>query len=102
LQQQATGAVAFAAVHQRLHSKDEPWPYYCLVFDNGEIFLSRRQPVLYAADASLISTREIPPGSVVRVRYDELNGIRQMTAVQIIRMAEDQSPFDPETDDEAG
>ena len=102
MERQATGTVAIGAVHARLTFRGEPWPFYVLVLDDGQIFLSRRQPALYAADASLIATNEIQPGSGVRVRYDELDGIRWMSAVQIIRMADDQSPFSPVADGGAG
>src|SRR5690349_4233912 len=74
----------------RQQERCEPWPYHCLAFDNGRIFLSRRQPALYAADASMIATKEIPPGSVVRVQYDEINNVRWMTAVQIVKLPDDQ------------
>jgi hypothetical protein len=102
VERQATGTVAIGAVHARLTFRGEPWPFYVLVLNDGQIFLSHRQPSLYAADASLIVTREIPPTSIVRVRYREVGGIRWMSAVQVIRQAEDQSPFSPVSDDGAG
>lgn len=80
---------------QRVLYKGEPWPFFVLVLVNGEVFLSRREPVMYDASAQRMSVREIPPGSTVRVNYYERDGVRWMTAIQVITLMEDQSPFDP-------
>jgi hypothetical protein len=66
------------------------------------VFLARRQPDLYDRNAQSITSREILPGSVVRVRYHEGDGVRWMEAVQIVRLAEDQLPFDPVEDTDGG
>lgn len=73
-----------------------------LAFSGGEVFLARRQPTLYDRNAQTVAPREIPPGSVVRVRYYEEAGTRWMDAVQIVRLATDQAPFDPVAEDDAG
>jgi hypothetical protein len=94
--------VAIGALHQRVTFRGESWPFYVLALDRGEVFLARRQPALYDRDAQPVAPTEIPPGSVVRVRYYEEDGMRWMDAVQIITLAEDQSPFDPVAEDDAG
>ena len=99
---EADGTVVIGAVHERLSFRGERWPYYLLALSDGQVFLARRQPALYDAAAQHLAVREIPPGSAVRVRYYETGGTRWMTAVQILGLAEDQSPFDPVIASEAG
>jgi hypothetical protein len=99
---EASGTVALGAVHARLSFRGEQWPYYLIALEDGLVFLARHPPSLYDRDARLILPGEIPPGSVVRVRYHERDGVRWMDAVQIVRLAADYSPFDPIADDEAG
>jgi hypothetical protein len=102
LKHETRGTVAIGALHQRVTFRGEPWPFYVLALDSGEVFLARRQPAFYNRGAQPIAPREIPPGSVVRVRYYEEGGMRRMDAVQIVRLAEDQSPFDPVAECDAG
>ena len=87
--------MALGAVHERVRFRGEPWPYYLLALNEGVVYLARHQPALYDRSAQRIGAREIPPGSAVRVRYKEVDGVRWMSAVQIVMLAEDQSPFDP-------
>jgi hypothetical protein len=94
--------VALCAVHLRLTFRGEQWPYHLLALNDGQIFLSRRPPALFNSVAHPIPPIEIPPGSVVRVRYEEKDGVRWMSAVQIVLLAEDQAPFEPVGDGEAG
>jgi hypothetical protein len=102
LEHEIRGTVALGALHQRVTFRSEPWPFYVLALDSGEVFLARRLPALYDRGAQPVAPREIPAGSVVRVRYCEEGGMRWMNAVQIVRLCEDQSPFDPVVEDDAG
>ena len=94
--------MAIGALHRRLTYRAELWPFHVLAFDTGEVFLARRQPSLYDRSAKRVPAAEIAPGSVVRVRFEVTDGVRWMTAVQIIALAEDQPPFDPVGDGETG
>jgi hypothetical protein len=102
LEFETRGTVALGAIHRRLSYRGEPWPYYVLALTDGQVFLARRQPDLYDRNAQPIASMEIPPGSTVRVRYHERDGIRWMEAVQIITMVAAHSPFDPVADGETG
>jgi hypothetical protein len=102
LEHEARGTVAVGALHQRLLFHGEQWLFYVLALNDGQVFLARRQPPLYDRSARRIATREIPPGSTVRVRYNELNGLRWMDAVQIVMLVEDHAPFEPVPDTDDG
>jgi hypothetical protein len=93
--------IAFAALHQRLRYRDEDTGLYAVVLDDGTMFFSHSPPPLYDARAKRIPVREVLPGSYVNVRYRRERGINRMSAVQVVRFAEDedQSPFDPVLDD---
>ena len=91
--------VAFAALHQRLRYKGEDTKLYALAFEDRTMFFSQRQPALYDAQARPMAPREVPPGSDVNVRYRVEGSVNRMEAVQVVRFAEDQSPFDPVLDD---
>jgi hypothetical protein len=99
---EARGTVALCAVHLRLTFRGEQWPYHLLALNDGQIFLSRRPPALYDSAAHAIPLIEIPSGSTVRVRYQECDGVHWMDAVQIVRLAVVQSPFDPVAEGETG
>lgn len=77
-------------------------PFYMLAFTDGRVFLARHVPDFYDRNAKRILSREILPGSTVRVRYEESDGVRWMSAIQIIALAEAQSPFDPITTSDVG
>ena len=91
--------VAYAALHQRLRYRGEDTKVYGVAFEDGTMFFSSRQPKLYDRMAKPIAPREVLPGSYVNVRYRVEGGINRMEAVQVVRLAEDQSPFDPVLDD---
>jgi hypothetical protein len=91
--------VAFAALHQRLRYRGEDTGLHVVVFRDGTTFCSRRQPPLYDAGAKLLAPREVLPGSFVNVRYSEERGVNWMHAVQVVRLNEDDPPFDPVPDD---
>jgi hypothetical protein len=91
--------VAFAALHRRLKYRGEDTGLYGLEFDDGTMFLAKRQPKLYDAMAKQITPREVLPGTCVKVRFDEAKNVNWMTAVQIVRLAEEEAPFDPVLDD---
>ena len=74
--QEAKGTVALSALHERVKFRGEHWPYYLLAFDMGVVFLARRQPASYDRSARRIGARELPPGSAVRIRYEEVDGVR--------------------------
>jgi hypothetical protein len=99
---EARGTVAIGAVQTRITFRGEQWPYYLLALSDGQVFLARRQPALYDAAAQPLAVREILPGSTVRVRYHERNGVRWMDAVQIVKLAVDQVPFSPVADEGTG
>jgi len=91
--------VAFAALHRTLLYRGEDTHLYALAFDDGTLFFSRRQPPLYDAMARSMLPREVPPGSRVNVRYREELRRKWIEAVQVVRLAEDECPFDPIPDD---
>ena len=91
--------VAFAALHRRLRYRGEATTLYVAAFEDGTMFFSARQPKLYDRMAKPIAPRDVPPGSYVNVQYRRERGVNRMEAVQIVRLAEDQSPFDPIPDD---
>jgi hypothetical protein len=91
--------IAFAAVHQRLRFRGEDTKLYGVAFDDGTMFLSASQPKLYDRMAKPIPPREVLPGSYVNVSYRRVLGVNRMEAVQVIRFAEDDCPFDPIVDD---
>jgi hypothetical protein len=91
--------VAFAALHERLRYRREDTGLHVLALSDGVMFFSRRQPPLYDALAKLLAQREVPPGSFVNVRYNEERGVKWMHAVQVVKVAEDEAPFDPIPDD---
>lgn len=72
---------------------------YVAAFQDGTMFVSDRQPQLYDRRAKPIPPMEVLPGSYVNVQYRRERGVNRMEAVQIVREAEDQSPFDPVPDD---
>ena len=67
--------------------------------NDGTTFFARCQPPLYDALAKQLAQREVPPGSLVNVRYHEERGIYWMHAVQVVRLNEEDPPFDPVPDD---
>ena len=91
--------VAYAALHRRVRYRGKDTNLFVVAFEDGTMFFSPHQPPLYDRMAKLIPPREVLPGSYVNVRYHEARGRRWMDAVQVVRMAEDQSPFDPILDD---
>jgi hypothetical protein len=91
--------VAFACVHQRLRYRGQDTGLHVLSFNDGTTFFSRRQPALYDATAKLLAQREVPPGSFVNVRYRKERGVNWIHAVQIVRLAEEEPPFDRVPDD---
>ena len=91
--------VAYAALHRRLRYRGKDTTLYAVVFEDGNMFLSRHQPPLYDRMATLIAPREVLPGSYVNIKYREERGRKWMEAVQVVRMAEDRAPFDPILDD---
>ena len=91
--------VAFAALHRRLRYRGEEISLYGLAFDDGTMFLSKRQPKLYDAKAKPIAAREVLPGSYVNVRYHVERGVNRMEAIQIVRTPEEKYPFEPVLDD---
>jgi hypothetical protein len=50
---------------------------------------------LYDAMAKLLPRGEVQPGSYVNVRYHNERGVNLMDAVQVVRLAEEEAPFDP-------
>jgi hypothetical protein len=91
--------IAFAALHKHLRYRGEDTKLYVAAFEDGTMFFSRRQPALYDALAQLIAHREVPPGSYVNVRYHVERGINRMDAIQLVRLLEEEAPFDPVPDD---
>jgi len=91
--------IAFAALHRTLAYRGEDTRLFVAAFEDGSVFISRRQPPLYDALARPMAPREIIPGSYVNVRYREESGRKLMTAIQLLRLAEDECPFDPIPDD---
>ena len=91
----ASGVIAFAAVHCRLRWKGEDTSFYGVGFDDGTMFLSRRQPPVFDAQAKKIGAGEILPGSTVNVRYRIDGRVNWLDAIQIVQLAEEESPFMP-------
>jgi hypothetical protein len=91
--------VAYAALHQTLRYKGEDTGLHVLAFDDRRMFFSKQPPKFYDAVAKPIAPREVPPGSYVNVRHHLEHGVNRMTAVQIVRQPEEESPFDPVLDD---
>jgi len=91
--------VAFAALHVRLRYRGEETRQYALAFDDRTMFFSARQPKLYDRMAKPIAPREVPPGTYVKIRSHVERGINRMEAVQVVRLPEDEAPFDPVLDD---
>jgi hypothetical protein len=91
--------VAFASLHRRLRYRGEETSLYGLAFDDGTMFVSKRQPKLYDAMAKSVIPREVLPGTYVNVRYQVEDGVNRMSAVQIVRPPEEECPFDPVLDD---
>jgi hypothetical protein len=92
--------VAYAALHRTLTYRGEDTGLYVAAFDDGTLFFSRHQPPLYDAAAKRIEPREVLPGSYINVRYREKNHRNWMEAVQLVRLAEDDCPFDPVVPDD--
>lgn len=95
---ESTGAIAFAAVHQRLRWQGEDTSFFGVAFDDGTMFLSRRRPPVYDARAKKIASTEIPSGSTVKVRYRVEGRINWLDAIQIVSVAEEECPFTPVMD----
>jgi hypothetical protein len=93
-----TGVIAFAAVHQRLRWRGDDTSFYGLGFDDGMMFVSRRQPPIFEAPAQKVGAREILPGSTVNVRYRVDGRVNWLDAIQIVQVAEEESPFMPVMD----
>ncbi len=91
--------IAYAALHQTLHYRDEDTRLFVAAFNDGRMFFGRRQPPLFDRQAQLIPTREVPPGSYVNVKYSIERGLNMMEAVQIVTEPGQDSPFDPIPDD---
>lgn len=91
--------IAFAALHRTLAFKGEDTYLHVMAFEDGTTFFSRRQPPLYDALARPMLPREVPPGSRVNVRYRAERGQKWMQAIQLLKLAEDERPFDPVPDD---
>ncbi len=91
------GWVAFACVHQKLRWRGEETPYFVLALQDEAVFLSTLPVRLFdAANKAVPSAVEITPGSEVRVRWRADHGVRWMTAVQIVRLSDDdQALFEP-------
>jgi hypothetical protein len=87
--------VAFAALHERLHYRGEDTHLHVVAFDDGQMFFSRHRPPLYDAMARPIAPREVVPGSYVYIRYRAERGRRIMEAIQLVRLPEENPPFDP-------
>ena len=95
----ASGTVAFATVHTRVRYRGRTTGLYALALADETLFFSRVQPALYDRMACRITMREILPGSrvIVQYQFDE-TGTKWMTAIQVVYLAEDQSPFTPVSD----
>lgn len=91
--------IAYAALHQRLRYRGEDTKFYVAAFKDGTMFFSTQQPKLYDRKANPIPPQEVPPGSYVNVRYRVEHGVNRMEAVQVVRLSEDECPFDPVSDD---
>ena len=91
--------IAFAALHDHLRFRGEDTKLYVAAFDDGTMFFASQQPRLYDRLARPIAAREVLPGSYVNVRYHVDRGVNRMEAVQIVRFAEEESPFQPVPDD---
>lgn len=92
--------VAYAALHRTLAYRGEATSLYVAAFDDGTMFFSRQQPPLYDAAAKRIASREVLPGSYVNVQYHDRLGRKWMEAVQLVRLPEEESPFDPVVPDD--
>ncbi len=62
------------------------------------MFVSRNQPPIYNAQAKKIGAGEILPGSTVNVRYRVDGRVNRLEAIQIVQLAEEESPFMPVMD----
>ncbi len=91
--------VAYAALHSTLRYRGVDTKLYGVAFEDRTMFFSQRQPVLYDAQARPMAPREVLAGSFVNVRYRVEGGVNRMEAVQVVRLAEDEFPFDPVPDD---
>jgi hypothetical protein len=91
------GKVAFACIHRKLRWRGESTGYFVLAFQDGAVFLSRHTVSLVDAYSKPVRRAvEIPPGSEARVRWRGDRGIRWMTAIQIVRLNDDdQNLFEP-------
>jgi hypothetical protein len=91
--------IAYAALHRPLVYRGEDTRLYGLAFEDGQTFVSRRQPSLYDRHAQPVLLREVLPGSKVNVSFIVEEGIKRMLAVQLVSEATEQVPFDPIPDD---
>jgi hypothetical protein len=91
--------VAYAALHQHLRYREEETPFYVAALMDGRMYFSTRQPKLYDRMAKPIPPQEVLPGSYVNVHYRVVQGVNRMEAVQVVRVPEDECPFDPVPDD---
>jgi hypothetical protein len=94
--------IAYAALHTTLRYRDEDTNLFVAAFDDGRMFLSRRQPPLYDRKARPVAPREVLPGSYVNIRYAVERGVKLMEAVQVVNEPRQDSPFDPVPLDDDG
>jgi hypothetical protein len=89
--------VAIGASHRKITYRGELWPFYMLALTDSRVFLARHAPVLYDRNAQRVPRIELLPGTVVRIRFEEIGRVRWMSAIQIIQSADDPDwcPFDP-------
>lgn len=91
--------IAYAAVHDRLFYRGEDTKLYVVAFDDGTMFFATKRPQLYDRQAKPIASQEVLPGSYANIRYRTERGVNRMEAVQVVRFAEEESPFAPVADD---
>ncbi len=91
------GKIAFACVHRKLRWRGELTGYFVLAFQDEAVFLSRRPVRLVDAyNKPVRRVIEITPGSEARVHWRDDQGVRWMTAIQIVRLNnDDQNLFEP-------
>lgn len=89
------GVIAFSAVHRRLRWKGEDTRFYGIGFEDGTMFLSRRQPPVFDAQNKRIRAAEIQHGTTVNVLYRVDGRVNWVDAIQVVRFAEEESPFMP-------
>ena len=87
------GVIAFSALQERLRWRGTTTSFFGIGFDDGSMFLSRRPPTVYDAHNKKLGAMEIPARSYVKVSYRANGKVNWLEAIQLVEVAEEESPF---------